>query len=880
MEQQKRHKNPPMIAEYLLGKILPDGPSATPLGDFEEYYNGLCSKEGILKARMWYWGQVFNLLPRKILNSFLWGFVMFNNYFKIAFRNMLKYKGFSLINITGLALGMACSLLILLYVQYELSYDQFNKDADDIYRIEWIDSSPQTRTPYPLAQAMVRDFPEVLDAVTISPLWGPGLTRPTFSVRYGDKLFDETEFYGADTSFFKMFTCPLLLGDEKTALQTIGGIVISERVAHKYFGNENPLGKQMIFNENSDAGLLVTGVMKNIPGNSHFHFDFLLSYKTLIQYESAESNYYTWDDFGHYNYIKLKHGTDPKLVEAKIPDWSNQYIEWNIGTLESMKKGTIGLKLRRLTDIHLYSNIKWELEANGDITYVYVFLSAAFLILLIACINFVNLTIARAMKRSKEIGIRKVIGAERKQLFGQFFGETFLSSLAALLVAVVLIIVFMPYFSNFIGRNISLSTLVENNFLFQLLIIAFVSTIIAGSYPALFLSGMDPVNILKGQKQSGSKIEILSKGLVVFQFVVSVMLIIGAGVVSSQLDFLSNKNLGFSKDHVLVVPIKSEEMRKKYFEVKSELKKHQSVISATAVSNVPGQNFNRNDIQWESEEHRLWVSELYADEDLIETLGIEMKEGRSFSREFSTDQRSSFILNETAAIYFNWDSAVDKEIEWLGDNYQIKGRIIGVVKDFHFRSLHDKIEPLLIQIVPDNFNYMLIKISSTNVSQTISEIEKEWRVFDNSHEFDYSFLDENMNKQYASEQQMKNIFSYFTAIGIFIACMGLFGLSVLNIQRKIKEIGIRKALGASVPSVLKLILNEYVKMVLIANIIAWPVAYYFMQNWLQKFAYKTDINLIIFFGSGIVVLIVTVATVLIQAVKAAYINPVDSLKEE
>lgn len=880
MTHRSKHKNPPLLAEFLLGKILPDVSSSAPLGDFEEYYNEICKKKGVMQARLWYWGQVFSLLPRKFSNSLLWGFIMFNNYFKIALRNMLKYKGFSIINVTGLALGMACSLLILLYVQFELSYDQFNKDADDIYRIEWIDNSPQTRTPYPLAQAMVRDFPEVLDAVTISPLWGPGLTRPTFSVRYGDKLFDETEFYGADTSFFRMFTLPLILGDEKTALQTIGGIVISERIAHKYFGNANPLGKQIILNENPDLSLLVTGVMKNIPDYSHFHFDFLVSYKTLIQHESPESKYYTWEDFGHFNYIKLKQGTDPGIVEAKIPDWSKQYIAWNTNTFESMKKGSIGLKLRRLTDIHLHSNIKWELEANGDITYVYVFLSAAFLILLIACINFINLTIARAMKRSKEIGIRKVIGSERKQIFWQFFGETFLSSMLALMISAALAIVFLPFFSNLLGREISFTSLVENNFLLQLLIIAFVSTILAGSYPAIFLSGMHPVNILKGQKLSGSKIETLGKGLVVFQFVISVILIIGAGVVSSQLDFLSNKNLGFNKEQLLVVPIKNDEIRNKYFEVKSELKNIQSVISATAVSNVPGQNFNRNDIQWESEEQRLWVSELYADEDLIETLGIEMKEGRNFSRDFSTDKRSSFILNETAANYFDWNSAVDKEIEWLGDDYQIKGRVIGVVKDFHFRSLHDKIEPLLIQISSESFNYMVIKISSSNINETIAGIEKKWQVYDNSHEFDYFFLDESMNKQYASEQRVKNIFSYFTAIGIFIACMGLFGLSVLNIQRKFKEIGVRKALGASVASVLKLILNEYVKMIVIANVIAWPIAYYFMSGWLQKFAYRTDINLLIFLFSGIIVLAVTTGTVFLQALKAALINPVDSLKEE
>ncbi|MBU1101527.1 MAG: ABC transporter permease [Bacteroidetes bacterium] len=880
MSRIQKEKQPPKVAEYLLRKILPDNTWETPLGDFAEYYNMLLLQKGRMKAGFWYWGQLLNLIPRKILNSLLWGFVMFNNYLKIAFRNLLKYKGFSFINIVGLALGMACSLLIILYVQFETSYDSFHENADDIYRIDWITDSPQTRTPYPMARALVRDLPEVIDAVTISPMWGPGLTRPTFSVRYEDKLFDETGFYQADTSFFNMFSFKLLQGNKQTALQTFGGIVITERIAHKYFGNENPIGKRMMLNENPDLSLEVTGVMENIPDNSHFHFDFLISYVTLIRVSSPESEYYTWNDFGHYNYIKLKPGTDPKVVEAKIPDWSRQYINWSESTFEALKKGTISLRLKRLTGIHLYSNIKWELETNGDITYVYVFSSAAFLILLIACVNFTNLTIARAMKRSREIGVRKVIGAARKQLFWQFFGETFLSSIVALVVSTLFVIVLLPLFSQVIGREITPATLVDNNFLLKLVFIALVATIIAGGYPAMFLSGMNPVTILKGTKIEGSRIESFSKGLVVFQFVVSIVLIIGAGIVSSQLDFLSNKNIGFKKDHVLVIPIKSDEIRTRYFEVKNELKKHQFVQSASAISNIPGTNFNRNDIQWESEEHRLLVSEMFADEDFISTLGIELKEGRTFSREFSTDNEASFIVNETAARYFNWDTAIDKEIEWLGDMFQAKGNIIGVVKDFNFRSLHSTIEPLLIQVVPGAFNYMLVKINTDNLNEAISTLESEWLNFDQVHEFEFSFLDESMNKQYQAEMQMQTVFTYFTMVGIFIACMGLFGLSALNIQRKVKEIGIRKAMGASVTSVLKLIVSEYIRMIVVANIIAWPIAYYFMASWLNKFAYRTELNLLIFALAGLMVLLVTTLTVMFQAVKAALVNPVKCLKEE
>ena len=879
--KQYRHRNPPMIAEYLLGKILPDGPSATPLGDFEEYYNELSNKDGMLKARMWYWGQVFNLLPRKILNSFLWGFLMFNNYFKIAVRNMLKSKVYSIINISGLALGMACSLLILLYVQKELSYDKFHKNADDIYRIEWISENPQTRTPHPMAMAMKDDFPEVVDAVTMSPLWGPGLSIPTFSVRYGDKVFDESGFFSADTTFFDFFSFKLVQGNKKTAMQTIGGIIITEKIAHKYFGNENPIGKQLRINEDPNFSPVVTGVMQNIPDNSHFHFNFLFSYMTMKAHESPESQYYTWNDFGHFNYIKLKEGTDPKTVEAKIPEWSRQYLPWDDQTYEALKQGIIGFKLDRMTDIHLHSNIRWELEPNGDITYVYVFMSAAFLILLIACINFTNLTIARAMKRSKEIGVRKVLGGERKQLFMQFFGETLLSSVIALMLAIILTYLFLPAYGNIINKEITFASIMNNGFLSRLLLIAVVATIVAGAYPALFLSGIQPVSILKGKQDKNGKIQWFGKALVVLQFTISLVLIIGAQVISSQLDFLSNKNLGFNKEQILVAPMKNSSMRKVYNEIKNELLRHESIISASAVSNVPGTSFNQNDIRWESDENRTAVAELYVDEDFIKTMGIEIKEGRDFSRDHITDlEQHNFILNEAAEKCFNWKTPVGEDILWLGDMFQCTGKVIGVVKDFNFRSLHNSIEPLLIQIYPNAFNYMLIKISPNNVSSTIKTVEDIWKRYDSDHSFEYSFLDDTFNKQYRAEEQMKTLFSYFTALAVFIACMGLFGLSLLTIEKRIKEIGVRKTLGASVPSVVRLILTEYVKLIVIANVIAWPVAYYFMHDWLQGFAYKTDISLLIFLGSGFMVLFVTVATVIIQALKAAYINPVVCLKEE
>ena len=881
MNRKSQHRTPPILAEWLLGILLKDKTAKSPLGDFEEFFQIVYEEKGRLAAYKWYWGQVLSILPRVFLNSILWGFVMLNNYLKIAFRNLFKSKGYSLINISGLAIGIACSLVILLYVQGEFSYDEFHEDAEDIYRIAWTGNSAQTRTPHPMAEEMLRDFPEVIDVVSISPIWGPGLTRPVFTVRNGDKVFEESGFFSGDTNFFSMFSFKMIEGNPDQALKTIGGLVITESMAQKYFGNESVFGKRLMINENPNFNMMITGVIEDVPENSHFKFDFLISYLTLKAINDEGSDYYEWSDFGHYNYIKLEGGTDPKKVEQKIPKWVVPHlVGWNETDLNHMLAGNIGFQLQPLLDIHLHSNIKWELEANGDINYVYIFLSAAFLILLIACINFMNLTIARAMTRTKEIGIRKVVGAERNQLFYQFLGETIIAALIAIFISTILVYFTVPYFMDLTNSKLLLNTVIENSFLVDLIIIAIIAVVIAGSYPALYLSGLQPVKILKGEKLNDSAIQKISKGLVVFQFAVSIMLIISAQIVSSQLQYMSDKKLGFTKEQLVVIPLKGDELKTKYREIKDELKRHESIVNATAVSNVPGTNFNRNGIRWIGEDDDISASEFFVDYDILETLEIELVEGRGFDLEQSTDANSAFILNETAARGFDWDTPVGKEIEYLGDMFTRKGKVIGIVKDFHFKSLHNSIEPLVLQIAPNAFNYMIVRISTQDINNSLNILENVWKDFDSVHNFDYYFLEDSFNNQYKAEQQMQELFKYFTILAVFIAAMGLLGLSILSTRKRVKEIGIRKALGSSVPEILKLIVGDYLKLVLVANVISWPVVYYVMSHWLHKFAYKTEISILAFIAAGVLIIMITTLIVVLQAVKAANINPVDSLRSE
>ncbi len=801
---------------------------------------------------------------------------MLKNYFKIAVRNLLRHRAYSFINLAGLALGMTCAFLILLYVQDELRYDRFHEKADRIYRIAWINEHPQTRTPHPMAQAMVKDLPEVENAVSLSPLWGPGLTRRIFSIRYGDKRFDETNVLSVDTTFFKIFSFPFLQGDPRTALQEPFAVIISERIAQKYFGEEEALGK--VLRIDNDLDLKVTGVARNVPSQSHFHFDFLVSYTLLKPRETG--SYYKWEDFGHYNYILLKPGADPQALSAKIATWIGPYLGWPEDWLAALRAGRVHFELQPLTDIHLRSQLAWELEPNSDVAYVYLFTAIAVFILLIAGINFMNLATARSTTRAKEVGVRKVLGAARLQLLGQFLGEALLLSVAALLLAVAAVELLLPAFNALSGRALAVNYFEQPRLIVAMLATTLLVGIFSGSYPAFFLSAYQPLKVLKGEIKAGSRSARFRRTLVVAQFALSIALIAGTAIVSSQLRFLRAQKLGFDKGQVVVLRLKNRAMRAQYETIKTELLRGPEVLRASASSNVPGGRFNNNSIQWRPEQDDQDAAQMRVDYDFFATLDIPLAEGRVFNKEIATDADSAFMLNETAARLFNWDTAVGKRITWFDDDHTRRGTIIGVVKDFHFQSLHTRIAPLIMNIGPRSFNYMLVKIGPNDMPNTLAHLERVWKKFDPEFDFEYSFLDADFDQLYHSEARIQTLFGYFTFLAIFIAGLGLFGLASFTTQQRTKEIGVRKVLGASVTSVVAMLSKDFLKLVLLANLFAWPVAYLAMNLWLQNFAYRVNLGWRVFAFAGGMALLLALLTVSAQAIKAARANPVEALRYE
>lgn len=803
---------------------------------------------------------------------------MLKNYLIIAFRNLLKHKGYSIINIAGLSLGITCCILISLYIIDELQYDTFNKKYDRIYRIALIPpEGAQTRTPHPMAQALVADFPEVEQAVTMSPIWGPGLTWVEMPVQYKDNRFNEKRFFSADTTFFDVFTFKAVAGDPDKAIRKPGAIIITESIAKKYFGNENPIGKTIRLRDQFD--LVVEAVIQDIPKNSHFKFDFLISYITLKPVE--RSNYYTWADFGHYNYIVLKEGVDYKTVEAKIPEWSKKYIDYTMGgTLKSDTDFSQYLKLQPLKDIHLKSHIRWELEPNGDIMKIYIFASAAILILLIACINFMNLATARSMQRAKEVGVRKTVGALRRHLVYQFIGESFMLTLIAMFIAVVLVELSIPFFNTFTGKNISFDvTSNPNHFLIFLSLPIFVG-LLAGSYPAFFLSSFRPIQVLKGKFSVKSSSAAVRKGLVIFQFSISIFLIVSTLVIYNQLEFIHNKNLGFDKDQVIILPLRSNQAQSNYETFKNNLLQNSLVVSASGVSNVPGDQFNQEMIRWKLEDPTIDVSEMRIDEDFFKTLNIPLAEGRSFSKEFGMDTMNVFMINKSAADRLNLKNAVGEDIYYYPQDRTVKGRVIGVVKDFHYRSLQENIQPLLIMFDNKNMSSLLIRLKANHIKEAISFVEHAWRNFSPKDGFEYSFLDDFIGQAYTGEEKAMDLFGIFSALAIAIACLGLFGLAAFTTEKRFKEIGVRKVMGATSMNIILLLTKDFSKWVLLANIVAWPAAYFIMKKWLNDFAYRTDLSLWVFIAAGLLALLIALFTVGYQAVKAAMANPVDSLKYE
>lgn len=800
---------------------------------------------------------------------------MLTNYLKIAFRNLTKNKLHTLINVAGLALGIASVFLITIYIQYELGYDRYYDEPENLYRITWENENPQTRTPHPMAQALVADFPEVESAVSLSPLWAAGLTREIFSVRNLEKnlRFDESNVLSVDTTFFDVFRFPVVRGDARRALKNVNGILLSETAAKKYFGSDNPIGKHLAVN--SDTVLLeVMTVFKDIPKQSHFHFDFLVSYvreKSL----DPDDEYYTWADFGHFNYLRLKPGADPKELEGKLMTWARKFIDVSDEDFQLFLKTKQGFRVQPVTDIHLKSHLRWELEPNGNIEYVYIMAAAALLTLIIACINFMNLMTAKSTERAKEIGIRKTLGALRQQLSFQFLSESIIIALISIVFAVLIVETSLPFYNALTGHSFKLN---YTEALPILLGLGIVIGLGSGIYPSIFLSSVKPHAILKGKFQETNRGGSLRSTLIVFQFAISMVLISGAAIIFNQLNYIQNKNLGFNKEEVLIIPLKNESVIPRIQDLKSELLRIEGVTSVSASSNLPGGQYNQNSVySTENPEVDIDFSESFVDYDFLKTMNIELAEGRFFGVETLRDTVVSFVINETGAQQLNL--AVGKELRWEAYGRTITGPVIGVMKDFHFQSFHEPMRPLLFVSYPA-YNHLIIKINTSNFDSKVQQIKNAFAVFDNAFEFEYTFLDDRLNQQYEAEQRTGIIFSTFAFIAIAIACFGLFGMGMLTFNQRTKEVSIRKVLGASVSGLIILLLSDFTKLIFLSILIATPFAWWMMDKWLDNFMYQVGIHPAVFLISGLTLLLISWITLSYFTLKTSRINPAETLKNE
>jgi putative ABC transport system permease protein len=852
---KKKRTTPPALAVWILSRITRGEECLSILSDFSEIYEELANNEGSLKARQWYWTQVLRSIPMLVINHLYWSATMFKNYLKTGWRNLRKHKAFSIINITGLAVGLGCCLLILLYIKSELSYDRFHKNADNIYRVlmnqhwnPWQGKTIWNVTPGAFAPACQNDFPEVVHATRVMD------RRALVTVE--DKYFNESSFLYVDPEFLKIFSFPLISGDPETALNEPFTVLLTERMSRKYFGNKNPIGQ--IININRTYDCRVTGIMKNVPENSHLQFDFLCSFSSVLSIKGKEW-LSGWRSNSPQSYILLQNGSDPNLLQEKFPEFIKKYRkDWE-------KTDFI---LQPLTRIQLYST-KFHDIVRGDIKHIYFLSAIAMIIMLIACFNYMNLATARATTRIKEVGLRKVIGADRQNIIRQFMGESLSFSFLSLLLALGLAFFFLPLFNTLIRRNLQFFQLFDGPTPLFIFSLALIIGLISGSYPALYLSSFQPSRILQdkhGTKTRGSAR--LRSILVVVQFSISVILIICTLVVGKQLNFLRNTDLGYIQDPNLR---KSAETLKNHLLHYSAIR---DVLITQSLPNTISSNSIFTDPPWagKTSTGTFYVNWGWVDYNFLDFFGIELLNGRTFSKDLPTD-KDAYIINETAAKVIGWEDPIGKQLN--------KGTVIGLVKDFHYRPLRTEIEPMALSLMENNeARYFSIKVQGDGLTDTLAFIEEKWKEFSPGYPFVYSFLDEHLDRLYRSEKHLFQIFNNFAVLAVLLSCLGLFGLALFTADRKTKEIGIRKVLGASILQILLLISRQFIRWLILANIIAWPIAYYAMHKWLDAFAYKTTLNALPFALAGTVSLGIALLTVSFQSLRSATANPVNSLRYE
>ena len=801
---------------------------------------------------------------------------MFRNYLKTALRNLSRQKIYALINITGLAIGLATCLMIMLYMIHELSYDKFFRDHENIHRIAVKalisgDHLNVAVTSNPMGENLVIEYPEVESFTRIMP----NSQAVFFSI--DEKSFYNEGLYYVDSSFLNIFSYNMILGDPGTALNDPYSIVLSQTLASKYFGNMDPIGQMIKMNDR--INLKITGVIEDPPANSHLDFNCLVSYTSLLE-EMGVERFEDWGSLSIYTYIKLAPNTIPDSVESKFSDFIYRHME------ELAETGNISFEpyLQEVSSIHLHSNLMAELGPNSDIGYIYIFAAIAFFALLIACINFMNLATARSTRRAREVGMRKVCGAQRPQIIFQFLGESMLLAVFAMVLALIFVELSLPIFNKLTGLELGFATLITPWMVGGLIALLLIVGIIAGSYPAFYMSSFKPIAVIKGTVSKGGRTRPhLRNILVVFQFSISIILIICTGIVFLQMEYLQHKRLGFDKENIVVIPLRSERLRDKIKVFDHEFSQLSSVKNVSFSSGIPGRSLNGSGFFPEGgDESAPWIIyNLECDFGFVETMGMRLVYGRDFDPAMATDT-NCVLINETLMRRLGWDDPLGKSIMSFGADTTYPHKILGVIEDFHFKSLHEEVEPAMILMNADDPNFMILRLDAGDPVLAMEGIQAKWEELEMNFIFDYFMLNAQFDEQYRSEKAMGRLFMYFAIIAIFIACLGLLGLASYTAEQRTKEIGIRKVLGSTVGNIVLKLTLEFTRWVLIANIIAWPAAWIFMDAWLKSFAFTISWMEFIWILplASFLSFLIALLTVSSQALRAATTDPVKALKYE
>jgi putative ABC transport system permease protein len=880
MPGKSTFRRPPRFAEWLLMRLYPDRGAYSTLGDLAEEFQARADERGPLRARFWYRAQVVQALPYFLRDILYWRVSMFCNYLKVALRLMRKHKVYSFINIAGLAISMACALLIVFWVRDELSYDTFNTNLDDLYRVTCVgEVSSGFASPAPFAPAVAAEIPEVVAAARVA-------RNPRLVFRHGERAFYEADGITTDPELFGMFSFPLVKGDAATALAGPSGIVISETMARKYFGDEDPIGKTLTCE--GRYALSVGGVMADIPRNSHLCFHFAVSLKFA---EAADFWGMAWGDFNFMTYIMTSGHPDETALAAKLNAVAVSH------NCPQVARKMLTFSLQRLEDVYLHPLGPYDIPL-GNMVHVRLFSLIALFISLIAGVNFINLATARAEKRAKEVGLRKVIGAERRQLVGQFFGESSLMTLLALLLAVVLAKAALPYFNALTGKVLTLRVF-DPGILVSLAAIGVFVGFLAGTFPSLYLSSFEPAQVLKGSAPFLSLLKpgrsgwvrrgTLRRILVVGQFAVSIVLIVATFVVARQMAFVRQKSWSLKRDQMLTIPFK-ENIGPKYGLVRAELLENPAILAVAAKDSLPTSlNNNTTDVWWEGktyEQNSIVMETIRIDPHYFEAMGMPIVAGRGFSEDYPGDVGTAFVLNEEAVRKTGLRDPVGK---WFA-LYDRKGVIVGVVKDTYFQSFRQEVRAQAYYLYPDmiadtsGIDIVLVKVKGDPArkpfQEAVAHIKKVWESVNTITPFEFHFLDEALDAQYTGETRQGRLFGVFAFLALSISCLGLFGLASFTAEQRTKEIGIRKTLGATIPDIMLLLSADFSKAVLAANFISWPLAWYMMSHWLRGFVYRVPLSPWIFLGAGLAALLISWLTVGLQTLRSARANPVDALRFE